>query len=95
LRRLQIAFVISFAAFLIGSVLIYNYGINTIIAVQNRFGWPVESTYAIGLLPILPTVIIGILIRRIPCEQCGGRVIRTLGSIFPKKCASCGAPLSH
>jgi hypothetical protein len=93
LRRLQVAFVIAFAMFLICSFLVYNYGIDSIIAIQNRFGWGVESTYLFGFAPLVPALIIGILIRRIRCEECGGRLIRTFGSIFPRKCGSCGVSI--
>lgn len=93
LRRLQIAFVIAFAAFLICSFYVFDYGVDTIIAIQKRFGWGMGSTVLFGLLPVIPTAIIGIAIRRMRCEQCGGRLIGTFGTIFPRKCSACGAPI--
>ena len=89
LRRLQIAWAASMAAFILYSVLMYHYGIDTIIAFEKHFGWTNDATPLFVLPMILPAAIVTFMIRRIRCERCGGRVIRTVGSIFPRKCASC------
>jgi hypothetical protein len=92
LRRLKVAWGITFGGFVLASVLLYQFGIPTIEKIQDRFGLS-DDWLGLFVVPLLlPSAVITVMIRRFKCPECGGRFVPLFGGMFARKCGSCGTP---